>query len=67
MRIHGYCLLILGVVPAYRIVFKPSLSEAVKAIPKLKMETGGRIEILRMIDNDTNLKEEEDSNVDFKD
>lgn len=57
--ITGYCLLILGKSPAYRIVYKASLSEALKSLPKLREESEGRVEILRMIDGDTKpIKEE---------
>ena len=53
----GYCLFIIGKVPTYRIVFKQSLQEALKAVPKLREESGGRVEVLRMIDGDTKIIE----------
>lgn len=58
--ITGYCLLVLGKSPAYRIVFKGTLSEALKALPKLKVESEGRVEILRMLDGDTKVLHEEE-------
>lgn len=57
--ITGYCLLILGKSPAYRIVYKASLAEALKSLPKLRGESDGRVEMLRMIDGDTKSTKEE--------
>lgn len=59
--ITGYCLLILGKSPAYRIIYKGTLSEALKALPKLRTESEGRIEMLRMWNGDT-LQEQSEQN-----
>jgi hypothetical protein len=61
-KMNGYCILVLnGKNPTYRIVFKSSLPEALKAIKIVKAESEGRIEILKMIDGDTRpIKEVED-------
>lgn len=60
---NGYCVLVInGKNPAYRIVFKSSLPEALKAVPKIKAESEGRIEILKMVDGDTRpIREVEDN------
>ena len=60
--ITGYCLLILGKSPAYRIVFKGTLSETLKALPNLRAESEGKVEILRMWDGDTKIICEEELN-----
>jgi len=57
--ITGYCILIMGKSPAYRIVYKGTLPEAMKAIPNLRAESEGRVELLRMIDGDTKVIKEE--------
>jgi len=60
----GYCILVInGKNPSYRIVFKQSLSEALKAIPKVKAESEGRIEVLKIVDGDTKREVEDDGYV----
>ncbi len=57
---NGYCLLIVnGKNPSYRIVFKQSLLEALVALPKVKAESEGRVEVLRMVNGDTKLEVED--------
>jgi len=62
--ITGYCLLILGKSPAYRIVYKATLSDALKSLPTLRAESEGRVEILRMIDGDTKPVRDEQEELD---
>lgn len=57
---NGYCILIFGAMPKYRIIFKHSMNEISQAIPKLKEETRGRMEVFKMINGDTQPIEEED-------
>jgi hypothetical protein len=64
---NGYCLLIIGKTPAYRIVFKPSLPEALKAISKVKAESEGRVEVLKMVDGDTRPVREDNYDVSIED
>jgi hypothetical protein len=52
-------LVINGKNPAYRIVFKQSLPEALKAIHRVKAESEGRIEVLKMVDGDTKTEVED--------
>lgn len=55
----GYCILIInGKRPTYRIVFKTSLPEALKAIPKVRSESEGQVEVLEIIDGDTKPRED---------
>lgn len=58
---NGYCLLITGVSPSYRIIFKSNLDEALKALHELKAKSSGKVEVLKMIDGDTQIIEEEDN------
>jgi len=63
VKMTGYCVLVInGKNPAYRIVFKSSLPEALKAIPSIKAESEGRIEVLKMVDGDTRSLREVEAN-----
>lgn len=59
---NGYLLLIIGKQPIYRIVFRPSLSEALEILPKLRKESEGRVEVLKIVNRDTKIPETEEDN-----
>ena len=60
---NGYCLLITSGSPYYRIVFKIKLDDALKALCELKTKNNGKVEVLKMVDGDTQIIEEEENYV----
>lgn len=62
--VNGYCILIIGHRNhmGYRIVFKKHLDDALKALPELKKE--GRVEVLHIVNSDTQIQKEEEDYVD---